>query len=62
MSDTADMAEENEELLRQVALKFRRPNGPVATGFCHNCDEPVAPTMRWCDADCRDMWAKRMGR
>lgn len=62
MSDDADRAEEQEQMLRQVAMATRRRDGPAFTGFCANCGEPIAPPLRWCDVECRDDWTKREGR
>lgn len=36
----------------------RRNPGPAANGLCHWCDEPVASGLRFCDADCRDDYAR----
>ena len=30
--------------------------GPVACGYCHACGEAVAPALRWCGAECRDLY------
>ncbi|MDN2678480.1 hypothetical protein [Janthinobacterium sp. SUN033] len=30
----------------------------VAQGCCHYCDEPLAPALLFCDADCRDDYDK----
>lgn len=38
------------------ALRQRRPVGPPAIGACHYCSEPLAPGLRWCDADCERGW------
>ena len=62
MSDIADQAEHQEELMRQLAQRFRHPKGPKPTGQCLNCQEDVPRDHRWCDAECRDIWAKREGK
>jgi hypothetical protein len=59
MSDDADQA----DLLIEAALQdaiaaARRPTGPVATGYCLWCDEPLAAGRRWCGAECRDEWER----
>jgi hypothetical protein len=59
MSDDADVAQETEERDRRLALRVRKPEGPPACGYCHNCSEPVRGGERWCDDDCRDDWERR---
>jgi len=59
MSDEADMAERQEEMGRQAALLVRRREAPKWSGNCMNCGELIAHPLRWCDADCREDWAKR---
>lgn len=61
MADIADNADSTVELTLQLQLAQRKPVGPQATGFCLNCQEPMAPGHRWCDAECRDVWEKRNG-
>ena len=34
----------------------------VPTGFCLNCDEPLADGMRWCDAESCADYQKRTKR
>lgn len=60
--DIADQAAEQEDRARQAALAHRQKPGPAYTGFCANCGEAVAMTLRWCDADCKEDWTKREGR
>lgn len=62
MSDEADVAAEQEQLLLQMSLRLRKPAGPGCTGFCANCGEVVESPKRWCDAECREDWAKREAR
>lgn len=60
--DEADKASVLEELWRDNAIAHRHKHIRllVATGFCHNCREPLNnTTQRFCDADCRDDWEKR---
>lgn len=58
MADEIDqMQERNERLdalhpLRIVPVAQRIS----ATGFCHYCDESVAPALLFCDTGCRDGW------
>ena len=60
--DIADSAEHQEEQARRMALLVRKKPGPEFTGLCANCEANLGPTMRWCDADCRDDWVKREGQ
>lgn len=45
-------------VLTDAALSVCKPAGPVATGCCLNCGQPVESPRRWCDADCRDQWER----
>lgn len=56
--DIIDQGNEAAEIFREAALSQRKPEGPVATGHCLNCDARLAPKQRWCDALCRDDWEK----
>ncbi len=56
--DPNDIASETEQLLRDDALRARRPEAPAYTGRCFWCDAPVAAPRRWCDAECRDEWER----
>lgn len=56
--DIIDQGNEAAEMFRRAAISQRAPEGPVATGYCFNCDARLAPKLRWCDAACRDDWAK----
>ena len=57
MSDIIDKAQAIEETLRDAALSHRRPEPTAkATGACLNCDAPLPPGRRWCNAVCRDEW------
>lgn len=58
MPDEADYANGRVALRDKIALKVRKPEGPLPTGFCYNCVEPLPDGHRWCDADCRDDWEK----
>jgi hypothetical protein len=57
-SDLIDQANEAAEIFRRAALSQRAPEGPVATGHCHNCSAALAAGLRWCGAACRDDWEK----
>ena len=61
MTTLDDKATEFEELDRDLALRMRRPGGPVACGYCLNCDAQLPDGQRWCDDDCRDDWQARVG-
>lgn len=56
MSDIADDANEQMELLHNIELSVRRPEGPEATGFCLHCDTQLKDGRRFCDVTCRDDW------
>lgn len=57
--DQSDRATCHEEMRRDIALRERKPTGPDFIGRCHNCDAPLDPPHRWCDADCRNDWEAR---
>lgn len=60
MSDLADHAQNLIELALKYSLeRYKKPNAPASEGKCLNCQEPIAPPQRWCDADCRNDWSKR---
>jgi hypothetical protein len=62
MADFGDEAQAVNERFLELALSRRvREEGPVATGRCLYCEEPVEKGRRWCDADCRDGWEKDQG-
>jgi hypothetical protein len=56
--DIVDQANEAAELFNRAALSQRKSEGPVATGFCFNCDARLAPKLRWCGPECRDDWQR----
>lgn len=60
MSDIIDTANDYAEVLTEAARQYRKPEGPKATGFCLNCEEVVAEGKRWCDAQCRDDYERRV--
>ncbi len=57
MSDQFDKAEEFEQLHRDIALKFRKPE-VSATGFCLSCGEPMQNLHKFCDKDCATDWQR----
>lgn len=60
MSDDADVAsvEIDRETSRAITNIRNEPPVAVPTGFCLECDEPVASGHRWCGVECRDQWCK----
>lgn len=54
--DDIDRAAEREEIARAAAQSARKPEGPLANGECHWCEERIPEPMRWCNADCRNKW------
>lgn len=59
-ADDADRSSAIEEFFLRQAQRFRKPEGPVATGWCLNCEKETPEGRRWCDTDCRDDW-ERLG-
>lgn len=57
-----DRVDESVEFHREIAMRQRKPEGPPAVGYCHNCHEPLQPGARFCDSDCRDDWENRNAR
>lgn len=53
-----DIATQLEEMQREASLRYRKPT-LSACGKCHNCDEPLAVNILFCDVDCRDDFEKR---
>jgi hypothetical protein len=62
MADIVDKADEQNEAYLRSVLARRLPGAPAATGRCLNCEEPLAPGVRWCDIVCRDDWQRRQER
>lgn len=61
--DEIDRAQAHIEMMAIENVRAsKKPEGPVATGQCLYCDTSVQPGHRWCDAECRDAWAKESGR
>lgn len=63
--DEADVANDRlEKILEgQIQEAAHRASKQVpATGYCLNCDEPLQPFKRWCDAECCADWSKRNER
>jgi hypothetical protein len=61
MANEADQASEIEELFLSVSLANSRNqsvDSPKAKGACLNCEDKLAPPLRWCDSDCRDDWQR----
>jgi hypothetical protein len=63
MADIVDITADREEHNIAHALRAaRKVEAPAATGRCFFCDEIVADSMRFCDAECRDMWDRERSR
>lgn len=62
MADDIDIAQENQQRLHDARINQARSRAGQlevkATGYCLNCDEPLASGLRFCDADCRDDYQK----
>lgn len=56
--DEADAGNATAELFLKDVLTHRKPEGPEATGYCLCCDEILPEGVRWCAAECRDLWSK----
>jgi hypothetical protein len=56
--DVIDQAQNIAEFYNQMALLKRPEPKILATGFCLQCEEPIKPPRRWCDAGCRDDWER----
>lgn len=58
MSDLFDVASEVAEANLQASIQRALAQAPEsrlpANGKCHNCDEKVEPTLKYCDGHCRD--------
>lgn len=56
MSDEIDRASEQEQALRDAAIRSASTFSNVLKpcGKCLNCGEDVASELRFCDGDCRD--------
>lgn len=56
MADVFDQASDREIADRDAAISATlasiRSNKLQPVGRCHNCDEPLAPPMLFCDGDC----------
>ena len=62
-SDPSDRATQREQEMLSDALEnvACRPSLPY-TGHCHNCGDITGGGRRFCDADCRDDYEKRIKR
>jgi hypothetical protein len=57
--DEVDLAQtEIEHSLRGYLALATNLQAVAGTGACLNCGEPLRPQLRWCDAGCRDDWAR----
>lgn len=55
--DVDEIATEQEQFARDMALSTKKPEGPQATGKCLWCEESLEG-RRWCNAECRGDWEK----
>ena len=69
VGDIVDQAyEQNLAAFEAEQRSKRKPVGPPANGYCHNCGVSLPPGVRYCDHDCmvdhqhRLASAKRNGR
>lgn len=58
MDDADISAERAEKEAPHLIAASRKPEGPVATGRCLYCEEPLPKGQRWCDAEHRDQWLR----
>lgn len=57
--DEVDRAQvEIEHALLGRLAAARETSSVTSTGKCLNCGHPLPRRMRWCDAGCRDDWAR----
>jgi hypothetical protein len=59
-ADIVDRACELEQRLTHAYIEHarNRANEVEAGGACNYCDEPIAPALKFCDAQCRDDWQR----
>lgn len=60
-ADPMDRATAEQERELEFALRRQREAAAVTSplapkGFCHDCEEPVAAGLRFCDDTCRDSY------
>ncbi|MCY1358876.1 hypothetical protein D9M69_454230 [compost metagenome] len=63
--DDVDRAAEIERLSTEMAIKRALETATPAlpaVGSCYNCDEPLGPTLRFCDEFCCEDYDHRMQR
>lgn len=61
-ADPVDRASVEEQRILEQAIELARHKTSVVLPFigqCYNCDEPLVPGHRFCDAECRDDHEKR---
>ena len=54
--DEADTGNAAAEIYLKDVLSHKKPEGPKAIGQCLCCEEILPADVRWCDADCRNLW------
>jgi hypothetical protein len=58
--DEADLANDHIEKEMALRLKTMRHATLPFKGTCYDCDEELQAPKRFCDADCRDMYERRV--
>lgn len=53
--DFADQASAIQMRNNELAMSFRKQEGPAHVGHCLHCGEELN-NRRWCNATCRDAW------
>lgn len=62
MTDIIDRGCEREALDRDIAIRLKKPRGPIPTGFCATCRREVREGAQFCDAECREDWEREQRR
>lgn len=62
MADYVDQAQSEEELLIRRAIANKKPEGPVARGYCLECGDESVGSARWCSVKCARDWDRRAMR
>jgi hypothetical protein len=61
MSDEVDMASDQEQAMRDAAIRNASmfTSSHKACGNCLNCGEELKADLRWCNSDCRNDFEHR---
>jgi len=57
--DEGDYASAQEQQLRDLQLRVRKPVTIKPNNNCHNCDDDVADGVLFCSTECRDDYDRR---